>query len=138
VLLKQKRVAIMPTIDELQKQVFELYHAKQFATMSDLLTREIDVFPVDDRATYYNWQMCASALKGQTEQALTFFREAIGAGYWYGENGLHEDPDLAALQGNPEFERLAAIALERAAKAQANAVPVLKVFPPKTGQGPYP
>jgi len=128
----------MLTINELQKQVFDLYNAQRFSEMSDLLTREKASFPVEAQYSYFNWQMCAAALQGKIDQALIYFQEAIDAGCWYGRHALHEDPDLAAMQGNPEFERLTVISEARAAEEQANATPVLKVFPPTDAQPPYP
>ena len=124
----------MLTMNELQKQAFEYYHAQQYAEMSNLLTREMDVFPVEALSIYYNWQMCAAALQGKVHQALTYFQMAVDAGCWYGRHALVDDPDLAALHGNPEFERLAQISQDRLSEAQANASPVLKVFPPQNAE----
>ena len=128
----------MPTINELQAQIFDLYHARRYAEMADQLTRDKTVLPIEAMSIYFNWQMCAAALQGHVDQALKYFQEAIDAGYWYGRYALYEDTDLATLQANPEYQRLAAIAEARAAQAQAEAKPVLKVFPPIDAPRPYP
>ncbi|MHB8629818.1 MAG: alpha/beta hydrolase [Aggregatilineales bacterium] len=123
---------------EIQEQAFAFYQDGKYAEMSDFLTRVADVFSADARFTYYNWQMCATALQGQTERAMQFFREALDAGFWYSEKSLREDADLKSLQGSSEFDRLVKISKERNQEAQAQAIPKLLVLAPENTPTPYP
>jgi predicted esterase len=52
---------------------------------------------------------------------------------------LRRDPDLAPLQGNPEYDRLVAVCETRQQEAQRTARPERLVFTPKTDSaGPFP
>ena len=127
-----------PAMKQFEQEFYRLYGDGAYAAAYDLATREMGRFPTWAQSSYYNWRMCAACLMGQPELALALFAEALAAGHWYDEAGLREDADLAALQGQPEFERLVAISLERREHARARAKPELRVFEPRGGEPPYP
>ena len=88
----------------------------------DLLTRESTRFP--DCAVIANWwQMRMMALTGDAVGALRMLKEALAKGHWYHEDALHNIPDLATLQGMPEFENLVARCRNCRLKAIAEAEP---------------
>ena len=127
-----------PAMKQFEQEFYRLYGEGAYAAAYDLATREMGRFPAWAQSSYYNWRMCAACLMGQPDLALKLFEQALAAGHWYDEAGLREDPDLAALQGRPEFERLVAISLERREQARAGARPELRVFEPHGARPPYP
>jgi serine/threonine protein kinase/tetratricopeptide (TPR) repeat protein len=60
--------------------------------------------------SYYNLA-CVSALLGETDEAIEFLRESIRRGFAY--DVIFDDPDLAPLHGNPDFESLLEIVRNR-------------------------
>ncbi len=127
------------TLADVEKQFFDLYHNHAYAEMLTLLENNADVFPPEAQPRYCEWKMCAAALNGNTSLALTLFQEALDKGFWYGDYSLHHDPDLKALHGLPEYERLVTLSLARQSEAQANAKPDLIVTPPPANTPtPYP
>ena len=47
-----------------------------------------------------------SALRGESERAVAYLREALEHGYE--QEAIITDPDLASLHGDPEFEAIVA------------------------------
>lgn len=124
--------------NDLFQDVLQLYQRQDFAGALALTEREIPNFP-DQRATIYHWQMCFTSLLGRTDQAIALLREALDAGYFFAEGLLRGDSDLTALQGMAEFEALLAINAARAAEAQKNVRPTMRVIePPGRAASPYP
>lgn len=111
---------IAMTFQELMQRVFGLYQDGQFVDALELVEREAPHFP-DWAARTYFWRMCLAAQLDKTERAIEFFEDAIDHGHWFYQTELSEDPDLAPLRGQPEFERLATISAERQAEVRANA-----------------
>ena len=102
----------------------------------DLVTREAHVFPEYAQKTVYAWRMVMACRLGERDLALQLLRDAVEAGYWYGD--LRTDVNFARLHGMPEFERLADICMARRAEAMASAVPVIETFEPDARYAPYP
>lgn len=50
---------------------------------------------------------------GKPELAVAILEDALQHGYWYGEQLMRHSPSWQSLQGTPDFERAAAICLER-------------------------
>jgi predicted esterase len=115
--------------DRFQGEMFQLYQQGQYAQALDLTLLEYERFPDQKHLTYF-WRVCLLAVTGHTTEALQTLAEALDAGLWFSETQLRQDPDVKSLQGQPEFERLAAISLERAAEAQAKARPELVILEP--------
>ncbi len=127
------------TADDLFAQSYDLYERKAYAEANALLKREGGAFP-EDEARILFWRMCLTTLMGQPEEAIRLFDRALESGYWYGERELRADPDLEALQGREDFERLVAESLTRQAAAQTTAQPYMPVLEPAPDNGgaPYP
>ena len=126
----------LPRTEEVEQQYHHLYQTSAYAEALELVTREAYIFPEYAQKVIYSWRVeCALGLKDK-DMALCLLDEALRAGYWY--SNIQEDEDFALLHGDPEFERLAGISAERRAQAMANAVPVIKTFPPTSRPSPYP
>lgn len=126
------------TIGVIEQEFYKLYSTGDYRAGYDLVTREADRFPTWAQANVYNWRYCAACLMGEPALALRLLEEALAAGYWYDEAGLRSDPDLAAINGLPEFERLIALAAQHRNEAMARAKPQLKVNVPEQSAPRYP
>jgi len=124
---------------DLTQQVFE-YHGKPETQQAayDLMTKAVPNFP-EQANLLYNWRYCAAALLGMPDLALGIMQEALDAGFWWGEDYLRSDTDLASLQDLPEFNRLVAISEARHREAEAAASPLVLTLPlPVTATEPLP
>lgn len=130
-------MAEIETWDELSAEIMRLYEAKRYADADALLVANGGQFP-DRQASILYTRLCFAALLGETQRALALLEEAVAQGYWFRSTQLREDPDLASLQGNPKFERLAALSFAREEEAQADAEPIMAVAQPSRGAPPYP
>jgi predicted esterase len=125
------------TWDAMQREFWRLNRDGDFAEALDLVTRHERLFP--QREPFYNWKMCMAARLGDAPLAIQTLQQAIDDGLWFNRAALRDDEDVAALQGQPEFERLAAICEERYAAAAAKARPVLlKLAPHDDASPPFP
>src|SRR5262249_45776663 len=93
----------------------------------ELLTQEGDAFP-EQAVTALYLRSCLAARVGRTELALAILEDAIGRGFWYGEEMLRQSPSWQSLQGLPGFEHMAAICMAR--QGQARTGPDLLVEEP--------
>lgn len=126
------------TADELFIQAYDLYERRVYAEANALLKREGGAFPEHEPRILF-WRMCLTTLMGQPDEAIRLFDRALESGYWYGDRQLRADPDLEALQGRSDFERLAGESLARQAAAQAAAQPYMPVLEPSPqSAAPYP
>jgi len=92
-----------------------------------------------EETTVTNWKLCAASLAGKPNLVLSVFRKAVDSGFFFSASALRGDPDLAAMQDNPKYQRLVAICEQRHSHAQENTKPVLFTTLPETHpSGPYP
>ena len=124
------------TFDQLRTQVFQRIQNGEHAAALNLLEDHAGCFPAYDHLTT-NWRMCMLAETGQTERALAIFKESVDQGIWWMEPVLREDPDLASLQGLPEFETLVETCKVLEQEALNRARPELVVLEP-AGDWPRP
>lgn len=125
------------TFKDLRDEVFRLHGAGALGEAVALLLRERQRFP-DGDGVMAHWLLCFYALSGDTAGALRTLADALERGHWYTEPHLRDDPDVAALQGHPEYERLVALSIQRAHEYRANAVPSRLDAAPEGGTPPYP
>jgi predicted esterase len=111
----------------------ELHTQQKYAEAYDLLTAEGDQFS-DDAPEILYLRSCMAARTGRSELAISLIEETLDRGGWYGERILRESPSWAALQGNPDFERLAQLFLARQTATQGK--PVSLVLEPEGGCAP--
>jgi predicted esterase len=118
------------------EEMFKLYGEGKFTEALAFTERLAADFP-EQAANTDLWRICLLSVSGSTTEALTAMQKSLAAGMWWSEAQLRGDRDLAALQGDPEFERMLALCRERHAAAQAVAKAGLLVREPE-GKGPHP
>lgn len=114
---------------ELRDQVMTQYFAGKYTEALELATQQAAHFSAQANDLYH-WRICLTCLARGVPAALALMQEAVAAGFWLSAVALHREPDLAAAQGHPEFERLVAICQERADAAQATVMPFQITLPP--------
>jgi predicted esterase len=100
-----------------------LYREQKYPEVLDLLTTEGQRFPEHASMILY-LRSCMAARAGLPEHAIQILTEAVDRGFWYGAETMRQSPAWINLQGDPEFERLAAICIDR----QVAAVQDPKIF----------
>lgn len=123
--------------EDLTDRFYTLYNDKKYEQALDLVTRESPRFP-DYPVVVAWWQMRMMALTDDSEGALHVLEEVLAKGHWYHEDALHNIPDLAALQGAPEFEALVARCRDRRLEAVAKASPSLTILESENQPRPWP
>lgn len=118
------------------EEMFKLYGEGKFKEALAVTERLAADFP-EQAASTDLWRICLLSVSGNTAGALAAMQKSLAAGMWWSEAQLRGDSDLAALQGDPEFERMASLCKERHATAQAGAKAGLLVRAPD-GKGPHP
>lgn len=128
----------MTTMQEIQSELFRLYQGGQFREALDLMEREMPRFP-EAETEYLFFRASLASLVGDTAEALAVLGRALDLGQWFHELRLRHR-ELAALQGIPEFERIAAVCKERhaAAEAEARLNPVRLCHVPEPMRRPSP
>lgn len=126
------------TFDQLRRQVMTDYGEGRFQEALDLLEMQASRFPAQVYSTA-NWRMSMAARAGQPARAIAILKESLEQGIWWTAQALHEDPDLASLLGEPEYERLAQECDRRHRLAVAASRPEKWIVaPPIETPEPYP
>lgn len=112
----------MQSYDQFVASIFELYESKDYRQALDTLNKGFHQFPEGIQTLMYA-KICLNAVLGELSEAIHIFSEAIEQGLWFSELMLRNDPDLALLQGNSEFERLVDICKQRKLQAQMASLP---------------
>lgn len=123
------------TFEDFQEETMRHYQAGDYAAALGLLVREGDQFPEEGAWVLY-MRACMAARIGQPAETVRLLDEALARGYWYGEPVMRQSPSFLPLQGQPEFEAVAARHIARAADARAE--PVLLVREPDGGCSDHP
>lgn len=119
----------MATWEELTAGINTLYEEKHYAEIETLIDANAHRFPDKEDVIVYT-RICVAALLDHNERAIALMSDAAQHGMWFPQSRLRGDPDLAQLQGLPEFERLAAINLEQERTALADVKPFMPVSAP--------
>jgi len=112
---------------EYVKQVYQLYEAGEFGRAYELLTQSAERYP-EELQQIYEWRFDLASRIGKPELSEAIFREALDAGYFYGERTLRTDDDLQPMQERPAFEALVKRDLEILSEAQRHAHPELEIL----------
>jgi predicted esterase len=125
----------MRTFSELSGKFFELYGQASYADALALVQASQASFP-DHRTEMITWEVCMQSRLGCPGEAIQTLSDAIhNSTYWWNSSALRNDPDLAPLQGNPEYDRLVAICDDRARAAKRDSRPERLVFAPPVVEG---
>lgn len=118
--------------------LIKLYQDKCYAEGLALARREFDRFP-EQAALLYHYCACMASCAGDGPLALRFLDEALAHGHWYTEI-YWDDADLNLIKTDPEYSRLRALSLERAAAERTKTRPELVVEAPdgRAPSGPLP
>ncbi len=131
----------MPTNQEFfqtAEPLFQRYSTGDYAGALEIAEQLAVRYPDQAIHTCY-WRICLTSRLNRTDEALRLFAEGLEAGFWWSERGLRQDPDLAPLQGLPEFEQMAATSHAHHMAAQAGVQPDIRVtMPDPTVPPPYP
>jgi pimeloyl-ACP methyl ester carboxylesterase len=122
------------TYDDLFEVVSEQYTAQKYRETLDLLDAEGAKFPEHASMIAY-LRSCMAARIGLPEHAIQILSEAVARGFWYGAETIRQTPSWISLQGDPEFERLAAVCFQRQLEAVKD--PKMYILGPDE-LGPYP
>jgi predicted esterase len=90
-------------------------YAEAYAKLTELAGRH------PDSTTLYYLRSCAAARLPDTALAVDLIREALGKGFFFGDVLLRQSPSWQVLQGQPEFEELAAVSIARQRERSAPA-----------------
>jgi hypothetical protein len=97
--------------------VFRLHGEGRYAEALSVVEGAINQLPDDDRPTATFWRICLLGRTGQLQTAIVELDSALNRGWWYGEEMLRTDDDLASLQGDSGWESLVTESLRRQAAA---------------------
>lgn len=121
--------------DEFSDEMFRRHAAGQYAAALEWVEGGLARF-VDQLPTLRYWQICLTARVNNLPRALQLLQAALAGGDWFAPELLRGDADLAALQGQPEFERCVA---ECEVRLRATtAAPRLFTYAPDPAAGPLP
>jgi predicted esterase len=98
-------------------EVFRLHGEGRYAEALSVVEDAIDQLPGDDRPTATFWRICLLSRTGQLQAAIAELDTALRRGWWYGEELLRTDDDLASLRGDSGWEPLVTESLRREAVA---------------------
>lgn len=129
----------MSAFSKISTKFFELYGQEAYAEALGLIDDAFASFP-EHRTEMLTWKLCMLSRIGQTDKAIELLRNAVETStYWWMPSALRKDPDLAPLQGNPEYEQLVAICEARQQEAMQSSGPERIIFQPKAGSpSPFP
>ncbi|MBI4732360.1 MAG: hypothetical protein HY781_09625 [Chloroflexi bacterium] len=119
------------------QEMMACYERGDYAEALAVTERLAAAFPEQSARTDF-WRVCLLTRLQKVEDALLVLEKALNSGMWWSEPYLRNDPDLALLQGNPDFERMVAVCRERHAAAQTESKPILIVREPAKAAKPYP
>lgn len=120
----------------LSQQFFGLYESGAYQEAVELLEQQGDRFP-ESEALILAWRSAMLARLGRLEEAVSFLRLAYERGHWYHEAALTQDPDFAALQGDPKFTEIVEQHAMRRLVETGRIRPALSIIAPP-GSGPFP
>ncbi len=107
----------------------DLFQQQQYAQAAELLDIYGPQFPQQAAFVLY-FRSCLAARMDQPTRAVELVQQALDQDLWYSEEVIRQTPSWQGLQGQPDFEAVAAVSIERYKAAQAQATAELVVAQP--------
>jgi predicted esterase len=117
-----------------QKEFFRLYYARTYEDALTWLRLGGGQFP-EKAARLFYWRACISALLDRPNEAVKALQDGLDLGYWWTEDLLRKDPDLATLQARNDFISLLPLCDQRHRQAEAQNNPSVLIYPPTQFKG---
>ncbi|MBN2044705.1 MAG: dienelactone hydrolase family protein [Anaerolineales bacterium] len=115
------------TFPELAHKIQQHFEQQTYAEGLSLASEHFTRFP-EEFPTLNYWRICLAARMEQFSLANKFLETTLASGIWFADFMLRQSPALAAIQGDPEFERLNQISAQMRA-ADGGDVPMLVARP---------
>lgn len=106
-----------------------LYDEGKFMEGYTLITENAHEHPDFMQRSFY-FRHCLIARAGDLTLAEEILEDALDQGYFFSENALRKEDDLAELQGRQFFEKLVSRNLVMLQEAQKNSRPLLQILQP--------
>lgn len=107
-----------------QSRIFELYSKGAYREALDLALANEGTFP-DQAGRMGFWIACLHSQLGELDSAVQALRSKLARGYWWSEERMLQDDDLAPLQGLDDFRSIVVECAARRREAQKVARPGL-------------
>src|SRR6476659_7043310 len=104
--------ATVKPFEDFYAEAIDHYAEGEYSTVYDLITAAEAHYP-DHAGEILYLRSCMAARMGNDALAVDLIREALNRGIWYGETMLRQTPSWQHLQGQPEFEELAAASMDQ-------------------------
>ena len=96
------------TFDELSNQIQQHFAQESYTDGLSLASKHLADFPEAFALINY-WRICMASLLGEKALANKILESTLASGLWYADVLLRQSSALAAMQGDPEFEKLVQI-----------------------------
>ncbi len=127
------------TYNSLLNTALRLYRAKEFDRAYELVTENANKVG-GNPAHLLNFRYSLAAAGGRNDPALEILTTAVEDGYWWSEDILMNDDDLAGLRERREFLELVEVCRGRERREKEEAISVCKVIESrqtKPGRRPF-
>jgi len=104
------------SLNEIGPKVFGLHADGKYQEALDVVAAAYGSIEPDDRPSAWYWMICLTSRIGDLERAETMLETALGRGWWFGDEMLRADADVAPMQGRERWEALVLQSLRLAAQ----------------------
>jgi dienelactone hydrolase len=123
-----------PAFRAFQSRIFELYSKDAYREALDLALANESTFP-DQAGRMGFWIACLHSRLGELDSAVQALRSKLASGYWWSEERMLQDEDLAPLQGRDDFRSVLVECAARRREAQKEAKPSIAIQAPAESAG---
>ncbi len=116
------------TYEEFTQRIQQHFAEQTYADGLALASEQVVNFP-EEFPTINYYRICLASRMGEFAIANKILESTLASGIWYSEMILRQSPSLEPLQGQEEFERLAAISAKMIAVDGLAQMPMLVVRP---------
>jgi predicted esterase len=113
-------------------EFMRLYHLGKYTDAYAWLRLGGGQYP-QQAALIFFWRACILSLLEEPNEAIQVLQDGMNLGYWWAESILRTDPDLASLQGLPEFETIVRRCETLHQESEKENPAEILVYPPEKG-----